>query len=160
MDREERGMTAVTWEGEQLQGKRRQAIDAFRSAMSEAMLEHHEWIQMTDIAWQAMSERLHDAQLDVIRSEKFGKTRLSLQHGADRVERFDRYQRVLRAMNFLFKCFEVDWSAFLSAVVELVEGTLDGSGCYRQSARSEPHDPGASVGERHDASGSGQSERH
>jgi hypothetical protein len=109
---------------------------------------------MTEIAWQLMSQKLHDAQLDVVRSEKFSKSKITVRNAEERVERFNRYQRILRALNFLFKCYEIDWGVFLRTVVELVEGRIDVKGFDRPTGRDQQHGTPTEAAEGPDDSGS------
>jgi len=111
----------LQWSGEQLEEKRRQAINALKSAFSDPMFDHKEWVQMTELTWQLMAEKLHDAQLDVLRCKEFSTKPSIIATALARVEKFSRHQRMLRALNFLFKCHQVDWEVFLQTVVELVE---------------------------------------
>jgi len=143
------------WDGAQLEEKRKQAIAAFQSAMGDAMLSHQEWVQMTELLWQLMSEKLHDAQLDVLRNERFSTNKMTIKGAVDRVDRFSRHQRVLRALNFLFKCYEVDWGVFLQTVVELVEGRIDVTRFDRPPGRDKQHGAHATTGKETDDSRSG-----
>jgi len=144
----------LQWEGAQLEEKRGQAIRALQAAFSE-MLDHKEWVQMTELLWQLMSEKMHDAQLDVIRNEKFSTNQSILENVTERVEKFSRHQRTLRALNFLFKCYEVDWGVFLQTVVELVESKSDVKGLDRPAGRDQSRSSRASTGQGSDDSRSG-----
>ena len=111
----------LQWTGAQLEEKRQQAVNALKAAFSLPMRDHREWVQMTESLWQLMSEKLHDAQLDVLRCKEFSTNPLMIAGASERVEKFSRHQRMLRALNFLFKCHQIDWEVFLQTVVELVE---------------------------------------
>jgi len=144
------------WSGAQLDTKRKQALDALRSSMSE-MLDHKEWIQLTELLWQSVSEKVNDAQLDLIRRERFEpKDRPLTNAAAERIDRFTRYKRVLRALNFVFKCYEVDWSVFLGTLLDLAEGRVDVKGLDRPARRDQQDRTAAEAGEGNDDSGSGE----
>ena len=144
----------LQWEGAQLEEKRKQSIRSLQAALAD-MLDHKEWIQMTELLWQLMSEKLHAAQLDVLRNERFSTSQTMPKVATDRVEKFSRHQRVLRALNFLFKCYEVDWSEFLRTVVELVEGEIDVKGHDRSAGRDQSGGSGTAAGKGSDDSRSG-----
>lgn len=113
---------------------------------------------MTELLWQLMAEKLHDAQLDVLRCEKFSTNESTLTNAAERVEKFSRHQRMLRALNFLFKCHQVDWKVFLQTVVELVESKgadVERTGC--QPGRDQSSGSRATTGKKIDNSRTSQS---
>lgn len=144
----------LQWEGKQLEEKRKQAVRSLQAAFAD-MLDHKEWIQMTELLWQLMSEKLHDAQLDVLRGERFSTSQAMLAAANERVEKFSRHQRVLRALNFIFKCYEVDWGEFLRTVVELVEGKIDVKGLDRPTGRDQSRSSATAAGKGPDDSRSG-----
>ena len=143
------------WTGEQLEDKRKQALDALRDAMPD-MLDHKEWIQLTETLWQAMSDRVASAQLDIIRRERFEATEKSSGTitAFERLNRTNRYKKILRALNYVFKCFDVDWNVFLRTLLDLAEGRSDAKG-LDSPARRDQHDRSAvENGEGNDDSGS------
>lgn len=142
------------WAGAELEAKRKQALEALRSSMSE-MLDHKEWVQLTEMLWQSISDKVIDAQLDVIRRERFEpKSRPSSTTATDRLDRFTRYKRVLRALNFMFKCVDIDWAVFLRTVVDLVEGRVDVNGLDSPARRDQQDRAAAETVEGTDDSGS------
>jgi hypothetical protein len=141
------------WGGSQLDAKRKQALDAFRSSMSD-MLDHKEWIQMTEVIWQLMSDRVIDAQQDIIRRERFEpKDRPSSAAAQDRLTRYTKFKRLLRALNFVFKCFEVDWSIFAETLLGVAEGRVDVKGLDNSTKRDQCDDQAAPDGQGTDDSG-------
>ena len=154
----ERNEIGLQWSGARLEEKRRQAINALKASFSDPMFNHKEWVQMTELLWQLMTEKLHDAQLDVLRCEKFSTNELILTNAADRVEKFSRHQRMLRALNFLFKCHQVDWKVFLQTVVELVESKrTDVKGINCPSERDQSSGSRTTTGKKIDNSRASQS---
>jgi hypothetical protein len=140
------------WSGDELSAKRELAIDALKKSMS-GVLTHKDWIQLTEIAWQSMADKVIDAQLDVLRAERF-EGRKSPSDAKGRMHRYERFKNVLKALNFLFKCYEVDWSEFLRTIVELVEGRADGAGLGGPARGDQQACAEAASGEGSDDSGS------
>lgn len=142
------------WTGSQLDAKRQQALDSLRAAMPD-MLDHREWIQLTETLWQVMSDRLADAQLDVIRRERFEtKEHSSAVTALERLNRVSRYKKILRALNFVFKCFDVDWNVFLRTLLDLAEGRADAKGLDSSARRDQQDHSAVENGEGDDDSGS------
>lgn len=148
----------LQWSGTRLEEKRRQAINALKAGFSEPMFEHKEWVQMTELLWQLMSEKLHDAQIDVLRCKEFSTNPSIIANASERVEKFSRHQRMLRALNFLFKCHQVDWKVFLQTVVELVESKgADAKGLDCAPGRDQSSGSRATTGKKTDNSRASQS---
>lgn len=144
------------WTGLQLDAKRRQALDALRLAMPD-MLDHGEWIQLTETLWQVMSDRSVDAQLDIMRRERFEtKEHASITTALERFSKVNRYKKILRALNFVFKCFDVDWNVFLRTLLDLAEGRADAKGLDSSTRRDQQDHSAAKDGEGDDDSGSSQ----
>jgi len=144
------------WGGESLEVKRSQCLSALREVCG-LMEGPDDWIALTEIAWQLMSHRVSEAQLDVLRHERFGnKVLLTRLDGAtDRVKRFERFKRVLRVFNFFLKCWDVDWDVFLSTVVDLAQGRVNVEGLDSSTRRDQPDGPPDSGREGHDDSAAG-----
>lgn len=142
------------WSGRELDEKRTQALEMFRQAMSE-MTDHDDWTTLTDIAWQKMSEVIESAQVSIVVRERFSnKGDAYLGEHLDKLKKYGRYRRTLKAINFLFKCIDVDWKVFLQTVVDLVEGNANGSDS--PAAGSKQDGPNAEAGHGDDDSGVGR----
>lgn len=148
------------WQGEQLDLRRKQALGAFRSSMSD-MLDHKEWVQLTELLWQHLSDKIADVQLDVMRRERFDSSKEGLpiishlSSAKERLNKFTKYKRALRALNFLFKCFEVDWTIFRDTIIDLAEGNQDAKGLDRQTKRDQSSCSAITHREESDNTGSG-----
>ncbi len=128
------------WTGADLDRYRAKAAESLKQAMG-GMPSNEEWIQLTDMIWQMLSERVRDAQIDLIRQERFLKTPDPSQK--EKIDRLSRAQRVVRALNFVFKCYDVDWDVVLRTIVDLMEGKVDvvKGGLDRQPVRDQPDSP-------------------
>jgi len=128
------------WNGEELRAKKQQALEVFRRAMADISV-HEEWVSLTEILWQKMSEMVGDCQLDVLRNERFGTaTSRQSETARSRLARYEKYKRTLKALNFLFKCVDIDWDVFLQTVVDLVEGKVDVKGLDSPARRDQSDD--------------------
>ena len=114
------------YSGEELSAKRKLAVDALKKSMA-SVLNHRDWIQLTEITWQSMADKVISAQLDLLRAERF-EGRKSPNDVKIRLHRYEKFKNVLKALNFLFKCYDIDWSVFLQTLVDLIEGRIDGAG--------------------------------
>lgn len=139
------------WSGEELAAKRRLAVDALKKSMA-SVLNHRDWVQLTEITWQSMSDKVSDAQLDLLRAERF-EGRKSPSDAKGRIHRYERFKNVLKALNFLFKCYDIDWSVFLQTLVDLIEGRIDGAGLSGPARRDQQGSADTPSGEAPDDSG-------
>lgn len=143
------------WRGEELQLKKAQALDVLRRAMGD-MSVHDDWITLTEVVWQMMSDKVGECQMDVLRGERFG-TATSRQSEAarTRLARYEKYKRMLKSLNFLFKCVDIDWDVFLRTVVDLVEGKVDVRGLDSPARRDQSEDSTVETEQGTDDSGTG-----
>lgn len=141
------------WSGKELDDKRAQALAMFRQAVTD-MSDHDDWTTLTEIAWQKMSEVVDSARVAILVRERFGKRPDYADEHLAKLEKYDRYRKTLKAMNFLFKCIDIDWKVFLQTVVDLVEGNSRGPDSA--AAGDKRVDPQDSAGKRDDDAGAGQ----
>jgi hypothetical protein len=128
------------WSGDELQAKKKQALEVLSRAMKD-MPVHEDWVTLTEILWQRMSDMVGECQLDVLRNERFGTATSRQSEGARaRLARYEKYRRTLKALNFLFKCIDIDWDVFLQTVVDLVEGNIDVKGLDSPARRDQSDD--------------------
>lgn len=139
-----------------LETKRAQALEALRRAFGDVE-DPDDWISLTELSWQLMSEKVKADQFEVIRHERFEHGNLLSRPGGaiERLEKHGRYQRALRALNFFLKCFDVDWGAFIDTAIALAEGKIDAAGLDSAAERSQPQDEADSAGQRDDDSAAG-----
>jgi hypothetical protein len=102
------------------------------------ILSNDEWIQLTDMLNQMLTDKIHDAQLDLMRQEHFSKTPEPALR--EKLDRLARAQKALRSLNFVFKCYDVDWDVVMQTIVDLMEGKVDvvKGGLDRQPVRDQP----------------------
>lgn len=139
------------WSGDELAAKRGLAVDALKKSMVD-VLNHRDWIQLTEIACQSMSDKVGDAQLALLRAERF-EGRKTPNEAKGRLHRYERFKSILKALNFLFKCYDIDWSVFLQTLVDLIEGRIDGAGLGGSARRDQQSGAETTSGEGSDDSG-------